>query len=491
MSERGRILVVDDESGIRFSLKGILEDEGFAVAEAESGEAGLALLDSGEAFDLVFLDIWLPGLDGLEVLSRLREDRPELPVVMISGHGTIETAVGAIKLGAFDFIEKPLSLEKVVLAANKALEFSRLKQENLALRHSLGETEVRLTGASPAMDNLREMISQVAPTDAWVLITGENGTGKEIAARLLHAQSRRADLPFVAVNCAAIPEELIESELFGHEKGAFTGADKAQIGKFELAHRGTLFLDEIGDMSLKTQAKILRILQEQRFEHVGGRKTISVDVRVLAATNKDLPAEIRAGSFREDLYYRLKVFPLTVPPLRERAGDIALLIEDFVTMLSRRGGCKRASFSPETLAVLMTYPWPGNVRELKNFVERMLILAGGREITPDRLPPDITSRATVSATPSRGTPSTGTPTTGTPPAGALSASSAGADDDDIPDTFQAGPLDLKTARAAFEARFLEAKLKEFGGNVSKLSEAVGLDRSSLYRKLKGYGIQAE
>ncbi|MDP3427562.1 MAG: response regulator, partial [Humidesulfovibrio sp.] len=223
MSERGRILVVDDESGIRFSLKGILEDEGFAVAEAETGEAGLALLDSGEAFDLVFLDIWLPGLDGLEVLSRLREDRPELPVVMISGHGTIETAVGAIKLGAFDFIEKPLSLEKVLLAANKALEFSRLKQENLALRHSLGEAEVRLTGASPAMDNLREMISQVAPTDAWVLITGENGTGKEIAARLLHAQSRRADLPFVAVNCTAIPEELIESELFGHEKGAFTG----------------------------------------------------------------------------------------------------------------------------------------------------------------------------------------------------------------------------------------------------------------------------
>jgi two-component system nitrogen regulation response regulator NtrX len=285
----------------------------------------------------------------------------------------------------------------------------------------------------------------------------------------------------VAVNCAAIPEELIESELFGHEKGAFTGADKAQIGKFELAHRGTLFLDEIGDMSLKTQAKILRILQEQRFEHVGGRKTISVDVRVLAATNKDLSAEIRAGSFREDLYYRLKVFPLTVPPLRERAGDIALLIEDFVTTLSRRGGCKRASFSPETLAVLMTYPWPGNVRELKNFVERMLILAGGREITPDRLPPDILSRATVSAAPSLATP----------PAGSLSAPAAGPDDDDIPDTFQAGPLDLKTARAAFEARFLEAKLKEFGGNVTKLSEAVGLDRSSLYRKLKGYGIQAE
>ncbi|OGR35084.1 MAG: Fis family transcriptional regulator [Desulfovibrionales bacterium GWA2_65_9] len=493
MSERGRILVVDDESGIRFSLRGILEDEGFAVAEAETGEAGLALLDAGEAVDLVFLDIWLPGLDGLEVLARLREDRPELPVVMISGHGTIETAVGAIKRGAFDFIEKPLSLEKVLLAAHKALEFSRLKQENLALRHSLGEAEVHLTGASPAMNELRGMIAQVAPTDAWVLITGENGTGKEIAARLLHAQSRRVDLPFVAVNCAAIPEELIESELFGHEKGAFTGADKAQIGKFELAHKGTLFLDEIGDMSLKTQAKILRILQEQRFEHVGGRKTITVDVRVLAATNKDLPAEIRAGTFREDLYYRLKVFPLTVPPLRERAGDIALLIDDFVETLSRRGGCKRAVFSPETLAVLQTYPWPGNVRELKNFVERMLILAGGREITPDRLPPDITSQATVTAAPTQAAPQA-------PAAASLAASAPVApplvDDDDIPDTeipdtFQAGPLDLKAARAAFEARFLEAKLREFGGNVSKLAEAVGLDRSSLYRKLKGYGLTAE
>ena len=488
MSERGRILVVDDESGIRFSLRGILEDEGFAVAEAETGEAGLAQLDADGAFDLVFLDIWLPGLDGLEVLSRLREDRPELPVVMISGHGTIETAVGAIKLGAFDFIEKPLSLEKVLLAAHKALEFSRLKQENLALRHSLGETEVHLTGASPAMNNLREMISQVAPTDAWVLITGENGTGKEIAARLLHAQSRRADLPFVAVNCAAIPEELIESELFGHEKGAFTGADKAQIGKFELAHKGTLFLDEIGDMSLKTQAKILRILQEQRFEHVGGRKTISVDVRVLAATNKDLPAEIRAGSFREDLYYRLKVFPLTVPPLRERIGDIPLLIDDFVETLSRRGGCKRAAFSPETLAVLQTYPWPGNVRELKNFVERMLILAGGREITPDRLPPDITSRATVSTSSAQATPPTATLSA---PAALVPDSDTDISDTGIPDTFQAGPLDLKAARAAFEARFLEAKLKEFGGNVTRLAEAVGLDRSSLYRKLKGYGIMAE
>jgi two-component system nitrogen regulation response regulator NtrX len=496
VSVRGNVLVVDDEAGIRFSLKGILEDEGFAVAEADSGEAGLEQLDSGEAVDLVFLDIWLPGQDGLAVLARLKETRPDLPVVMISGHGTIETAVTALKNGAFDFIEKPLSLEKVLLAAHKALEFSLLKQENQALRLSLGDQEVRLTGESPAIRELKEQIGQVAPTDAWVLITGENGTGKEIAARLLHAQSRRAGQPLVAVNCAAIPEELIESELFGHEKGAFTGADKAQIGKFELAHKGTLFLDEIGDMSLKTQAKILRILQEQRFEHVGGRKTIVVDVRVIAATNKDLAAEIRAGNFREDLYYRLKVFPLTVPPLRERADDIPLLIEDFVDQLARRGGCKRARFTPQALEALATYPWPGNVRELKNFVERMLIMMNGRDVTPDRLPREILAQCRVFAAPQGEDAPTAAPAQTPPPsaAGQEPRSVASSDDDDdllIPDSFPAGPLDLKEARAAFEAKFLEAKLREFSGNVSKLAEAVGLDRSSLYRKLKGYGIMAE
>ncbi|SNS09788.1 two-component system, NtrC family, nitrogen regulation response regulator NtrX [Humidesulfovibrio mexicanus] len=492
MTTHGRVLVVDDESGIRFSLKGILEDEGFEVIEAESGEAAVALLEGGEAADLLFLDIWLPGMDGLATLSRIRQERPELPVIMISGHGTIETAVTALKSGAFDFIEKPLSLEKVILAASKGMEFALLKQENLALRHSLGDQTVTLTGESPAMLELKEMIAQVAPTDAWVLITGENGTGKEIAARLLHATSRRASQPLVAVNCAAIPEELIESELFGHEKGAFTGADKAQLGKFELAHKGTLFLDEIGDMSLKTQAKILRILQEQRFEHVGGRKTISVDVRVIAATNKDLAAEIKAGNFREDLYYRLKVFPLTVPPLRQRASDIPLLIEDFVEQLVRRSGCRRAAFSPQALALLSTYPWPGNVRELKNFVERMLIIMNGREVTADRLPPEILAQCRVPA-PGAAAPTAGQQTSNAAPAPPVCL----ADDEDdladglLPESFPAGPLDLKQARAAFEARFLEAKLKEFGGNVSKLAEAVGLDRSSLYRKLKGYGIMAD
>ena len=505
------------------------------MTEADNGEAGLERLEGGDGADLVFLDIWLPGLDGLAVLERMKQTRPDLPVVMISGHGTIETAVAALKKGAFDFIEKPLSLEKVVLAAQKALEFAQLKRENLALRRTLaGPSEVRLTGESPAMRELKEQIGQVAPTDAWVLITGENGTGKEIAARLLHAQSRRSGQPLVAVNCAAIPEELIESELFGHERGAFTGADRAQMGKFELADKGTLFLDEIGDMSLKTQAKILRILQEQRFEHVGGRKTIEVDVRVIAATNKDLPAEIRAGNFREDLYYRLKVFPLMVPPLRERALDIPLLIEDFIGQLDRRGGCKRARFTPEALAVLEAYRWPGNVRELKNFVERMLIIMNGRDVTPDKLPREILAECRVSAegfapaarpaqTVAPAAPAgtfVAAPTNPFPAASAVPASPApayaasgpaapafangpqtpgvsappvggGEDDPLIPESFPAGPLDLKEVRAAFEAKFLEAKLREFGGNVSKLAEAVGLDRSSLYRKLKGYGIQAE
>ncbi len=531
MTALGNVLVIDDEDGIRFSLKGILEDEGFAVTEADNGEAGLELLEGGDSADLVFLDIWLPGLDGLAVLERMKQVRPDLPVVMISGHGTIETAVAALKKGAFDFIEKPLSLEKVVLAAQKALEFAQLKRENLALRQTLaGQAEVHLTGESPAMRELKEQIGQVAPTDAWVLITGENGTGKEIAARLLHAQSRRAGQPLVAVNCAAIPEELIESELFGHERGAFTGADRAQMGKFELADKGTLFLDEIGDMSLKTQAKILRILQEQRFEHVGGRKTIEVDVRVIAATNKDLPAEIRAGNFREDLYYRLKVFPLAVPPLRERAADIPLLIEDFIGQLARRGGCKSARFTPEALAVLAAYRWPGNVRELKNFVERMLIIMNGRDVTPDKLPREILAECRVSAEgfapaarPAQtvvpvapaGTfapPSTGLPpdagysapayaasglaapaAAGAPQSPGVPAPPAGGCEDDplIPESFPAGPLDLKEARAAFEAKFLEAKLHECGGNVSRLAEVVGLDRSSLYRKLKGYGIMAE
>jgi len=465
----GNILIIDDEASIRLSLRGILEDEGLEVTEAESGEMGLELVGT-DIPDLIFLDIWLPGIDGLEVLDTLTRDYPGLPVIMISGHGTIETAVKALKKGAFDFIEKPLSLEKVVVTSRNGLEFSRLRQENQALKTRINsEQPFNLTGESEPVHQLKEVIGRVAPTESWVLITGENGTGKEIVARSIHGQSGRADRPMVAVNCAAIPEELIESELFGHEKGSFTGAEKAQEGKFELADGSTLFLDEIGDMSLKTQAKILRILQEQAFEHVGGRKTIKVDVRVIAATNKDLPKEIEAGNFREDLYYRLKVFPLELPPLRDRIGDIPLLIDDFMDSLVRQHGFKPITFAPEALTILQDYPWPGNVRELKNFVERMFILCAGETVTEDRLPPEFKT----AKQPQRPAPS------------------EEAQEETRGDLIMDGPTDLKQARAEFEARFLEARLKEFDGNISQLAKAIGLERSSLYRKLKAYNIQTD
>jgi len=456
-----RILIVDDEESIRISLKGVLEDEGHRVLEAASGEEGVALVES-DAPDLVFLDIWLPGMDGLAVLEQLRTQEPALPVIMISGHGNIETAVNAIKKSAFDFIEKPLSLEKVLITANKALEFAALQRENQLLRSSLkADYSQDITGSSSAIVALREQIERVAPTDAWVLITGENGTGKEIVARSIHLKSKRRTKPLVAVNCAAIPEELIESELFGHEKGAFTGAESSKIGKFEMAHRGTLFLDEIGDMSLKTQAKILRILQEQTFERVGGRKTIKVDARVIAATNKNLFEEIKAGSFREDLYYRLKVFPLEVPPLKRRPEDIQLLIDEFTTRLSTEHGFKPLRFSDTALAALEQYAWPGNVRELKNFVERMHIMYMGQTIFPEHLPPEFEE---------------------------LAASGLACEHLHFTELPVKGPIDFKAARTSFEASFLESKLREFGGNVSSLAEAIGLERSYLYRKLKGLGI---
>jgi len=454
-----QVLVVDDEQDIRFSLRGILEDEGCEVLEAESGEAALELLESASP-DLVLLDIWLTGMDGLEVLERIRERNRDLPVIMISGHGNIETAVAAVKKGATDFIEKPLSLEKVILCASQAIQLSAARQEIEALRTRIKVDQVEdLTGRSPAIEALRGQVGQVAPADAWVLISGENGTGKEIVARSIHAKSNRADRPLVAVNCAAIPEELIESELFGHVKGAFTGAEDSKPGKFELAHRGTLFLDEIGDMSLKTQAKILRILQEQKFERVGGRKTITVDVRVIAASNKDLQEEMRQGRFREDLYYRLKVFPLHVPPLRERLEDIPLLLTDFIAELARKNPSMPVRFSPEAVEALKRHSWPGNVRELKNFVERMMIVGRGQEITPADLPPELA---------------------GALPAQAVCASAP-----------PPGPVDFKEVRSRWEAEFLAAKLKEYGNNISKLAESIGLERSYLSRKLKGYGIGGE
>ncbi len=460
-NNKPRIFIIDDEEDIRLSLRGILEDEGFEVLDAESGEHGLAAINS--SVDLVLLDIWLPGMDGLDVLARLQEKFPDMPVIMISGHGNIQTAVQAIKIGAFDFIEKPLSLEKILITLQKALEFSGLKRENRNLRLNIKSSQVQsISGQSRKINDLRQVIDQLAPTEAWVLITGENGTGKEIVARSIHMKSRRAEQALVAVNCAAIPEELIESELFGHEKGSFTGASGSKQGKFELADRGTLFLDEIGDMSLKTQAKILRILQEQSFERVGGHKTINVNVRVIAATNKNLPEEIKKGAFREDLYYRLNVFPLALPPLRERKGDIPVLLQEFIHQLSVEHNFKPLSFAEETIRTLKAYPWPGNVRELKNFVERLYILYQGREVTPQMLPREILTVENQSSFSQGYLPDT----------------------EDIPE-------DFKAARSRFEAWFLGCKLKEFDGNISRLAEAIGLERSYLYRKLKNYEISHE
>ncbi len=441
-----RILVVDDEEDIRMSLIGILEDEGYEVITSESGEEALRIMAS-EDVDTLFLDIWLTGKDGIDVLETVRRDYSDVPVVMISGHGNIETAVQTIKMGAFDFIEKPLSLEKVVVAVKKALEFRGLQQENQALRSQAHNDRIEnISGKSRIVRDLRQQIEQVAPTDAWVLITGDNGTGKEIVAKALHRNSRRSKRPMVAVNCAAIPEELIESVLFGHEKGAFTGADKTYPGRFELAHKGTLFLDEIGDMSLKTQAKILRLLEEQSFERVGGRKSINVDVRLIAATNKDLLTEMKEGRFREDLYYRLNVFPLYVPRLRERKGDIPQLLEEFVESQCAENGLRRVDFTEGALQRILSYSWPGNVRELKNFTERMLIMYPGRTIDEQRLPLEIKDAGQYDVPWSSG---------------------SAADDDEV--------ADFKQARAEFEKNFLERKLAECEGNVSKLAEVVGLD----------------
>ena len=472
---KARILIVDDEPGIRLSLQGILEeDEGHVVLEAETAEAALELV-AKEMPDLVFLDIWLPGMDGMDALARIKQDYPSLPVIMISGHGNIETAVAAIRMGAHDFIEKPLSLEKIVLAVNRTMEFVNLKRENQALKASMADNPLDLNGESEAILEVKRQISQVAPTDAWVLITGENGTGKEIAARSIYVKSQRNKEQFVAVNCAAIPEELIESELFGHEKGAFTGADTARSGKFELAHQGTLFLDEIGDMSLKTQAKILRILQEKEFERVGGSRTIRVDVRVIAATNKNLEQEIALGRFREDLYYRLNVFPLTLPPLSCRGKDILLLSQLFQQNLVATHGFKPLILTESAQNALLNYSWPGNVRELRNFIERMLIVYGGKEVNVTNLPPEMQNSSSKQEL--------------------SSAAYANHNSNCLlaaPELCEALALDdLRKARQEFEICFLRNKFQQYGGNISRLAEVVGVERSHLSRKLKSYGIQQE
>ena len=451
-----RILVIDDEASIRESLTGILADEGFESVCAESGEQGLALLD-GERVDLVLLDIWMPGIDGMETLKRIKETHGHLPVIMISGHGNIETAVQATRLGAYDFIEKPPSYDKIVLSINNALRIAQLEKENLILRQQTAR-KPSLTGESEAIRNLRQQIELVAPTEAWVLIRGEHGTGKELVAQSIHRHSKCSNRPMIELNCAAIPEELIESELFGHEKGAFTGATASKRGKFDLADGGMLFLDEIGDMSLKTQAKILRILQEQKFERVGGSRTYSVNVRVLAATNKDLEQEIAAGNFRADLFYRLNVVPIFVPPLRERLQDIPLLAHEFLAELSRKGlGAK--ALSDGALAALTRHSWPGNVRELRNFMERAAIMTPGAEIS------EAMVLSLLQLEP-------------------LAGQAAAGVGDDFADSL--AETSFKEAKRVFEREFLLRRLRENDGNISQTAEQVGLERSHLHKKIKSF-----
>jgi two-component system nitrogen regulation response regulator NtrX len=447
-----QILVVDDEERIRQSLNGILKDEGYEVQEAKDGTQALKQVESDPP-DLVLLDIWMPAMDGIEVLEKMKGQIPNLPVIMISGHGNIELAVKAVKLGAYDFIEKPLSLEKVLLAVSNAIIYSKLEQENRALRQEV-ERKYEIVGNSPEIVKLKEQIKIVAPTNGWVLISGENGTGKELVARAIHRLSLRGEKPFVEVNCAAIPEELIESELFGHEKGSFTGALTKKRGKFDLAHEGTLFLDEIADMSLKTQAKILRILQEQKFERVGGTEMIYVDVRVIAATNRDLMEEIQKGKFREDLYYRLNVIPIPVPPLRERKTDIPMLVEHFIAAFCLENNKELKRISPEAMDLLSTYAWPGNVRELKNIVERMVIMTRGPVIEAGDVPDPVRVQ----------------------PKAPLESS------------FFDFHL-LRDARREFEKRFILKKLMENEENISKTAEVIGIERSNLHRKIKSYGIE--
>jgi two-component system, NtrC family, nitrogen regulation response regulator NtrX len=456
----GTLLVVDDEPQILQVVSGILQDEGFEVTTAPDGETALRLVAAG-APDLVLLDIALPGMDGLDVLQELKKRYPALPVVMISAYGSVENAVRATRLGAYDFIEKPPHADKILLTVRNGLELARLSAENLRLRQQTAPAR-EIIGKSEPIRRLREQLRIVAPTNASILITGENGTGKELVARAIHALSKRAHHAFVEVNCAAIPEDLIESELFGHEKGAFTGATSRHQGKFDQAHEGTLFLDEIGDMSLKTQAKILRILEEQRFERVGGSRAIQVDVRIVAATNKNLEEEIARGAFREDLYHRINVIPLTVPPLRERREDITLLASHFLHVLALENDAPPKTFTPGALEHLATLAWPGNVRELKNFVWRTAILSFGSVL-------DVSD---------------------------LGAAAGGSRDADRPEAGSESEFDpflrvpsFREARALFEKQFLRRKLAECKGNVSTLAEKIGLERSHLYRKLKAYGLE--
>ena len=467
-----RILVIDDEAAIRDSLKMILEYEDYDFLGASSGPEGVSLVKR-ESPDLVVLDIKMPGMNGLEALAEIRKVDEAVPVAMISGHGTITDAMQATRLGAFDFIEKPFTSERVLVTVAKGLEVRELRQENRELKLAM-ESRYEIVGSSPALRRVLESVKRAAPTNATVLLLGESGVGKELVARTIHRNSPRAGQRFVQVNCAAIPEELIESELFGHEKGSFTGATEKQIGKFEQADRGTIFLDEVGDMSPKTQAKVLRVLQEQEVERLGSARTIKVDVRVIAATNKNLEEAIQRGEFREDLYFRLNVIPILVPPLRERREDIPALVQHFARLIGDDHNMKPKRFDAAAMEALARYRWRGNIRELRNAIERLLIMtasdvvhvedlpgevrfgdAGGRAVHPETAPP----------------PSS----VGTEPAGAVPA----------------GAGTLREFKDAAERAYLVQKLRENNWNISKTAEVIDTPRSNLYKKLEQYGIKQE
>jgi two-component system, NtrC family, nitrogen regulation response regulator NtrX len=453
------ILVIDDEPGIRSTVRDILSDESHEVLVAEDAVVGLELLDERRP-SLAVLDVWLPRMGGLDALVEMKKRRPEMEVIVVSGHGTIDMAVRALKLGAFDFIEKPLSIDRLLTAVRNALEIGELKRENRDLKRAAAaalEAE-SLVGSSPALAEVRALIEQAAPSDARILITGENGTGKELIARSIHAASKRANKPFVEVNCAAIPDSLLESELFGHERGAFTDAVSRRAGRFEVADGGTLFLDEVADLSLSAQAKVLRVLQEMRFERLGGEKTISVDVRIIAATNKDIREEIAAGRFREDLFFRLAVVPIRIQPLRERREDIPLLCSHFLAKAAAAGAPER-EISAEGLELLSGRNWPGNVRELANFIERLAVMSDER----------LVSARTVARILGEGAPAKPEPLV----------------------AHRYGQLGLAEARELFERDYLVQKLKECDYNVAKAAEASGIHPSGLHAKIKKFGIEQE
>ena len=448
------ILVVDDEQGIRQVLQDVLGDEGHQVFAVEDGFQALEILEK-EAVDLVILDVWLPNMGGIDVLKRVRGGWPDIEVVVISGHANINMAVQAVKIGAFDFLEKPLSLEKTITVVENAIKLEELKRENRNLKENIF-FEDEMIGSGEEMSKVQELIEQSAGSDARILVLGENGTGKELVAREIHRRSRRAKSPFVEVNCASIPETLIESELFGHEKGAFTDAYARRKGKFELANGGTLFLDEIADMSLSTQAKVLRVLQEMKFERIGGEKSVSVDVRVITATNKNIHEEIRAGRFREDLYFRINVIPIFVPPLRERTEDLQALIDYFMDKFKRPAEGEAKRFSEEAIQLLKIYFWPGNVRELKNFIERINIMTEEEMISPESIRRYLTSGTDW-------------------------------EKDEVLKGFES--MKLNEAKDEFEREFLVKKLEENEQNIARTSRVLGITPSHLHNKIKKHGIE--